>query len=431
MEQEINYAEELLDFIYKSPSAFQVVDNVKKILNHNGFVQLNEDQKWHLSKQGKYYLTKNDSAILAFIVGTGEIEEDGFKIIGAHTDSPTFKIKPNPEIVTDGYIKLNTEVYGSAILGTWFDRPLSLAGRVTVKSDNIFPETKLINICRPILTIPSLAIHLNSEVNKGINLNRQKDILPVLGLIDERLEKDNILLKLIAGELGINMAEILDFELYLYPFDKGRIIGLNNELISSPRLDDLAMVHSGLNALIQSKPSKGINILLCTDNEEVGSSTKQGAASSFLRDTLERIAFVFGKDKEDTLRSFAKSFIISADLAQAVHPNYGEKYDPTNRININEGPAIKLSAAQAYTSDAISSAVYENICQKAKIPVQKFVNRSDERGGTTIGPISSIKLPINGIDVGTPLLAMHSACELGGVKDHSYITKSFIEFYNI
>ena len=433
MDNKIKFANELLDFIYKSPTAFHAVDTIKKVLNKEGFSELKECEKWNIEKGQKYYMTKNDSAIVAFVVGNGEVHEDGFKIIGAHTDSPTFRIKPNPEMTSEqSYIKLNTEVYGGPILNTWLDRPLAVAGRVTLKGENIlFPETKLVNINKPIMIIPNLAIHMNRNINQGIELNRQVDTLPILGLINDEFEKNDYLLKAIAKELDVDYKEIIDFDLFLYEYEKGSIIGIENEFVSSGRLDDLEAVHAALEGLIQSNVSKATNVLVCFDNEEVGSSTKQGADSNMLSNVLERIVISLNGNREDFFRALSKSFIISSDSAHAVHPNKGEKCDPTNRPKLNKGPAIKIAASQSYTSDSNSSSVFKALCNKADVPVQEFVNRSDERGGSTIGPISSTHLNIRSVDIGTPLLAMHSIRELCGVDDHYYGIKVFKEFYNL
>lgn len=430
MENE-KFAQELIDFIYESPTAFHAVDNVEKILSDCGYKELFESEKWELKKEGKYFVTKNSSAIIAFQVGKGELEEEGFRIIGAHTDSPCFRIKPLPEIVSEeAYLKLNTEVYGGPILNTWLDRPLSIAGRVILKGDNVMkPLTRLVNVNRPILIIPNLAIHMNRNVNAGIALNAQKDLLPVVGLINNNLQKDNFILKLIAQELQVNIEEILDFDLFLYEFEKGSIIGVNNEFISSSRLDDLAMVHAGIIAITKESPSKATKVMVCFDNEEVGSGTKQGAGSPMLAQLLERITICLGLERESYFRALSNSFLISADLAHAVHPNTAEKSDPVNRPIINKGPVIKISARQSYTSDSFSVGVYEAICKKAGVPIQKFVNRSDEKGGSTIGPISSQHLDINAVDMGSPIIAMHSIRELAGVEDHLMTEKSFEEFY--
>ena len=423
----------LIDFLYESPTAFHAVGNSEKLLCENNFKKLDLLQKWDLKLGEKYYVKKNESAIVAFTINSNNIEEEGFRIIGSHSDSPTFRIKPNAEIdVEKTYLKLNTEVYGGPILNTWLDRPLSIAGRVTVKSENILkPKELLVNINKPICIIPNLAIHMNRSVNEGVALNKQKDMLPLVGILNDKLEKDNFLLKEISNNLNISIDEILDFDLFLYEYEKGILMGSNEEFISSSRLDNLAMAHASLHALCGSNGNKGINVAVVFDNEEVGSSTKQGADSNMLLNILERICLSFNKNREEFFRCLYSSFIISADLAHAVHPNVPEKHDPTNRPVMGKGPVIKINANQSYTSDSYSIAVYESICKEAGVPYQKFVNRSDERGGSTIGPISSTHIDIPSVDVGTPILAMHSIRELGSVIDHYYIYKSFIKFYEV
>jgi aspartyl aminopeptidase len=433
MIEKLELAQQLIDFVYESPTAFHAVNTVKKRLHSCGFVEVQEAEKWSLKKGCKYFVTKNDSAIAAFIIGKGNTEEEGFKIIGAHTDSPTFRIKPAPEMTSEGsYIRLNTEVYGGPILSTWLDRPLAVAGRVTLRSKNIlYPATRLVNIKNPILIIPNLAIHMNREINKGVELNAQKDTLPLLAHVNKSLEKGNYLLNVIAEEIKVAASSIIDFDLYLYEYEKGSIIGLNNEFISSGRLDDLSMVHAGIEALCKVEAVAATNVMIAFDNEEVGSRTKQGGDSPFLSTVLERILISQARGREDFFRALAKSFMISADLAHAVHPNMGEKHDPVNRPILNKGPVIKISANQSYTTDSNSDAVYEEVCKKAGVPVQKFVNRSDLAGGSTIGPISSTQLNIRSVDMGTPILAMHSVRELGGVLDHTYVTATFEEFYKL
>lgn len=433
MNEELKKSQELIDFIYESPTAFHVVNNLKRLLSSYGFIELKEEDSWNLRKCGKYFVQKNNSALTAFVVGKGDLERDGFKIIGAHTDSPGFKIKPNADIeVESEYVKLNTEVYGGPIINTWLDRPLSLAGRVVIKSKNPFcPEERLLNIKKPILIIPNLAIHMNRNINSGIELNRQKDILPLLSMVNEKFEKGRYMIRVISQELEVKEEDILDFDLFLYDTEKGCTMGLNDEFISSSRLDDLIMVHSGIKALVNTEVGDSTNIMVCFDNEEVGSTTKQGADSPMLSIILERIALSFLKSREDYYRALAKSFIISCDLGHALHPNYTEKSDPANRPIINKGPIIKSSASQSYTSDAVSSAIYKNICSKAEVPVQIFVNRSDEKGGSTIGPISSSHVNINSVDMGLAILSMHSVRELAGVKDYIYAIKSFEEFYTL
>lgn len=431
MAKEVQFAQDMIDFIYESPSQFHAVENLRNRLTAKGFIELGLRDQWKIEQGGKYFVTRNESALIAFVIGNGEIEEEGFRLVGSHTDAPTFRIKPAPEMIADGYLKLNTEVYGGPILNTWLDRPLALAGRVTLEGDNpIYPEMRLVNINRPILIIPNLAIHMNRKVNEGIELNKQKDMLPMVTVINKEFEKENYLLKLIAEDLSIEPEKIVDFDLYLYEYEKGRIFGINNEFISCGKLDDLAMVHASIEALMDTPAGKATNVAVCFDNEEVGSETKQGAGSPMLKTILERIVTGLGKDREAFFRAIYSSFLISADMAHAIHPNGGEKHDPINKPKLNHGPVIKVSANQLYTTDSDSNTVFETICKRAEVPVQKFVNRSDQRGGSTIGPISSSQLDMRSLDIGNPMLAMHSVRELGGVMDHYYVWKAFIEFYS-
>ena len=426
------FAENLIDYIYDSPTAFNAVETSKDLLLENGFNELKMNEKWKLKVGGKYFITKNSSSLTAFVINSDNMQ-DGFRIIGSHSDSPTFRIKPNAEMtVENSYLKLNTEGYGGAILSTWFDRPLAIAGRVVLKSENVLcPRQEIININRPVCIIPNIAIHMNRSINDGYKFNKQKDTLPLVGLINDTLEKDDFLLNEISRELNVDKKEILDFDLYLYEYEKGNIIGPSEEFISSSRLDNLSMAHASLHGLIDSKGKNGINIASIFDNEEVGSSTKQGADSNMLLNLLERICISLGKDREEFFSAIYSSFMISADLAHALHPNLVEKHDPTNKPIMGGGPVIKISANQAYTSDAFSSGVYKNICKKCGVKYQQFVNRSDERGGSTIGPISSTHLDINSVDIGSPILSMHSVRELGSVEDHFNIYKTFVEFYQI
>ncbi|MGN0027270.1 MAG: M18 family aminopeptidase [Clostridium sp.] len=430
---EKNLALDLIDFLYKSPTAHHSVKTIRERLELNGFNEVKESDKWNLQKDGKYYVIKNDSALIAFTIGNGDIEEDGFKLIGAHTDSPGFRIKANPEMVSEGtYLKLNTEVYGGPILYTWFDRPLGIAGKVTIKgSSPLKPEVKLVNINKPLLIIPSLAIHMNRSVNEGLNINKQKDTLPLLSLINEKFEKDGYLLKILAEELKVDTSDILGFDLGLYEIEKGAIIGLNEEFISAGRLDDMWMVYAGIQALIESKPNKSTKVMVCMDNEEIGSLTAQGANSALLLNILERITLALGKDREGLHRALANSLMISADLAHAVHPNLEEKHDPTNRPVLGKGPVLKTAASGSYSTDSYNAAIFEGLCNSAEVPYQKFFNRSDVRGGTTIGPITSSLLTIPVMDMGAPLLSMHSIRELAAVKDNVYTIKLFTQFYNL
>jgi len=442
----MNNTQELLNFINESKTAFQSAYKIKSILDNQGYNEIKEEDKWDLKKGGKYYIIKNDSAVIAFEIGTGDIENDGFRLIGAHTDSPGFRIKPNPEMLVEGqYLKLNTEVYGGPILSTWFDRPLSIAGRVTLKGENVFkPKVKLVDVNKPILIIPNLAIHMNRDINDGYSYNKQKDTLPLvtiasdnlnenesLGMVTKKLETNDYLLKLIAETLKVDYKEILDFDLFLYEYAEGMVIGVDEEFISCGRLDDLWMVFAGLKALIDSDEIKATKVLVALDNEEIGSLTAQGANSSILENILERICLALKKEREDFKRSLSNSIMISADLAHAIHPNYTEKCDPTSKPKLGKGPVLKIAAGGSYSTDSYASAVFKGICEKAEVPCQVFVNRSDLRGGTTIGPITASKLNIPVIDMGAPVLSMHSIRELATVADNEYTIKAFTEFFSV
>ncbi|MEG1870947.1 MAG: M18 family aminopeptidase, partial [Peptostreptococcaceae bacterium] len=402
-----DFANDLLDYIYESPTSFHAVETSIKILEKNGFKEIKLNDKWDLEVGKKYYTTKNSSALVAFTINSNETQKEGFRMVGSHSDSPSFRIKPNSEMsVEKTYIKLNTECYGGPILSTWLDRPLSIAGRVVLKGKSILnPEERLVNFKNPICIIPNVAIHLNKSINDGYKYNKQKDMLPLVGLINDTLEKDNLLINALANELKVEQDDILDFDLFLYEYEKGCLMGMNEEFISTGRLDNLAMAHASINALIDSNGSKGINLVSVFDNEEVGSSTKQGADSNMLLNIIERICISLGKNREEFFTSMYSSFIMSADLAHGVHPNMAEKHDPTNRPVLGKGPVIKINANQSYTSDAFSASVYKGICKEAKVKYQEFVNRSDERGGSTIGPISSTHIDIPSVDIGSPVLA--------------------------
>ena len=431
---EKQYAKELIEFIHESPTNFHAVANAKKELLSNGFKQLFSGEAWQIEKGGKYFVTKNHSSLFAFEIGSGEIAEDGFKIVCAHSDSPTFRIKPNAEMPVAGkYLKLNTEVYGGPIMYTWFDRPLSMAGRVMLRSLNpLKPATQFVNFKRPLMVIPHIAIHFNRAVNdQGNPLSKQKDMLPVIAMINDTFEKDDYLVKLIAEEMGVSPEDILDFDLTLYEYEKGGLVGVNEEFISSGKLDELAMAHAGLKAFVASEKCRKTKVLAIFDNEEVGSGTKQGAGSPILRTIVERIVFGLGGKPEDLYRAIHNSFMISADMAHALHPNYVEKHDPTNHPVMNGGPVIKFNANQKYVTDGDSAAVFETICKMAGVPCQKFVNHSDMAGGSTLGNILLSQMEMRGVDIGNPMWAMHSVRETGGVLDHAYVIKAFTTFYNI
>ncbi len=427
------YAENLMKFIDKSPSVYHVIKNFVKILEDHGFVRLEQKNAFNLKPDGKYFITNNGSAVIAWRMPKSGNTENGFRIIGSHSDSPTFRIKPRPEIkVNNHFLKLNTEVYGGVILSTWFDRPLSAAGRAVLKTDTILcPETRLVNFDKALLTIPNLAIHMNRDINEGYQYNKQKDTLPLLSIVNETCETDGFLLKLIAETLNVSVEKILDFDLYLYDREPGCFVGLYDEFFSTGRIDNLGMAYPSIDALVNSGQSDFVQMAAVFDNEEVGSGTAQGAGSPFLQDCIQRIVVSSCKGNafEEMQRSLARSFLISADEAHSLHPNYTEKNDITNFPVINKGPAIKLAASMSYTSDGVSSGIFKDLCARANVPCQYFVNRSDMRGGSTIGPISVSNLNIKSVDIGNPILAMHSVRELGGTEDQEFITKVFTEFY--
>ena len=423
----------LLTFLDASPVNFLAVKNIVDKLEDAGFKCIDPTLPIGNIKPGdKIYVTKNDSSVYAFHIGNKSLAEEGFNMICAHCDSPTFRIKPNAEITGDGNIvKLNTEVYGGPILSTWFDRPLTIAGRVIVKSNDVMsPKTMLLHIKRPLLQISNLAIHFNRQVNDGVKLSRQKDMLPILGIVNDQLEKGNMLINLICEELKINKNDILDFDLYLADATPACTFGIHNEFISSGRLDDLSMCYAGLEALIASPCSNKTKVLAIFDNEETGSQTKQVAGSPFLASIIKRIAMAQGGNEESFWQAVERAFMISADNAHAWHPNYSEKYDPTNHPVLGGGPVIKFNAAQKYASDAVSAAIFASICNEAKVPCQRFVNHSDVAGGSTLGNILAASIPLRGVDMGNAILAMHSCRETGSTADHIYTVKAFTQFYN-
>ena len=427
-----SFAREVIEFIDESPSTYHVVKNCSDILDENGFERIMPREKWEIKRGGKYFFKKSSSTIIAFTVGENFDVKKSFKIFGAHTDSPCFRIKPNPEMVTENIVRLNTEVYGGPILGTWFDRPLSIAGRVIVKGeDPFFPKTVKIKIDEPLLTIPNLAIHQNREVNNGVKIDKQNDVLPVISLINKNFEKEGYLERIILEKTGIKKEDIIDFDLYLYATEKGCLLGANEEFMSSPKLDNLASVYTGLIGLVEAEENQDrINIFVAFDNEEIGSATKQGADSNYLLNTLERISLALGLDRSDFLQMLESSYILSADAAHAAHPAHLGKTDPTNRGRINEGISIKISAKQKYTSDGYSIAIIKQLIEGTEIRIQPFVNESNELGGSTIGPLSSTHLDIDGVDLGVPMFAMHSVRELCGIFDVFYLKELAKEFFS-
>ena len=422
----------LLDFLNASPVNFLAAKNIASSLEQAGYRRLDPQMPIGEVQAGdKLYVTKNDSSVYAFHIGRKTLADAGFRMICAHCDSPTFRIKPNAEMTCEGgIVKLNTEVYGGPIMSTWFDRPLTIAGRVIVRGeDALHPKTLLLHVKRPLLQISNLAIHFNREVNDGVKLSKQKDMLPILGIVSNELKRGNLLMNVICGELAIKHEDILDFDLYLADATPACTFGVHDEFLSSGRLDDLSMCFAGLEAMIATETTDMTKVLAIFDNEETGSQTKQGAGSPFLSMMLKRIALAQSGTEEAFYQAVERAFMVSADNAHAWHPNYSEKYDPTNHPVLGGGPVIKFNAAQKYASDAVSAAVFAEICREAGVPCQRFVNHSDVAGGSTLGNILASSIPVKGVDMGNAILAMHSCRETGSTADHIYCVKAFTKFF--
>ena len=415
---------ELLEFLNNSPTSFQAAANMKKELEDAGCERLLEGQHWNLEPGKGYYVTRNDSALIAFKIPKRDFV--GFQIMASHSDSPALKIKANAEIEVDKtYVKLNVEKYGGLLLAPWLDKPLSVAGRVVVRTEQGV-ASRLVNVDRDLMIIPNLAIHMNRKANDGYEFNAQKDMLPVFG----SLEAKGTFMSLIAEAAGVKEEDILGHDLFLYNRQPGTIWGADETFLSCGRLDDLQCAFSSVKAVIEGENSSSISVAAIFDNEEVGSGTKQGADSTFLKDVLERINDSLGRTREQYLMAVASSFMISADNAHAVHPNHADVADLTNRPAINEGIVIKYNANQKYTTDAVSAAVFKALCKKVQVPVQTFTNRSDIAGGSTLGNISNAHVSLNTVDIGLPQFAMHSPYETAGVKDTCYLIKAATEFFN-
>lgn len=424
----------LMEFLNKSVVNFYAAKTTCKILDREGFRRLDEREHWKLEPGGKYYVVKNGTAVFAFVLPPSMKQDFKYHIITAHTDSPGFRIKPRSAMLTEGNVlKLNVEVYGGPILYTWFDRPLSIAGRVMLRGDDpMHPRTALVKWDEPLLTIPHLAIHFNRAVNEGNPLSKQKDMLPVIAIIKEAAEKDNLLLNLIAESVQCEPSDIIDFDLSLFDTTPACRLGVHREFITSGRLDDLSMAHAALTALTNSEGNPDtVRVMALFDNEETGSGTKQGAASPVLDHILRRVSKAMGADDEDYLCAIASSFMVSADNAHALHPNYPEKQDPTNHPVLGGGPVVKINANCKYMTDADSAAVFQVICDRAGVPCQYFVNHSDVAGGSTLGNILTSQIDLRGVDMGAAIWAMHSVRETASAFDHPLIVRAFTEFYNL
>lgn len=411
---------QLMDFIEKSPTAFQAASNIKDILVQNGYIELEEYQSWNLEKNQKYFVIRNESSVIAF---TTPNTFETIQITASHLDSPTFKLKDNGEIVQEHYTKLNVEKYGGMIASTWFDRPLSLAGRLLVEQDGKL-QSKLFSIDEDLVMIPNVAIHMDRNVNEGHKYDIQKELLPIIG------QEENVKVTDYIKQVCHIQGNIMGHDIFLYNRQKGTIWGANKEFISMPRIDNLMCAFGTLQGLLHSKNDKSLNMCLMFDNEEVGSGTKQGADSTFLTDVLTRIKEAFSLSEEDYQTMVAKGFMISADNAHAYHPNYGHFYDVSNHPFMNQGIVIKHNANQKYTSDAMSAALFRMICKNAGVPYQDFHNHSNVLGGSTLGNISNTQFSLNTVDIGLAQLAMHSSYETAGSKDLEYLVMAMIYFYN-
>lgn len=421
---------ELIELLKAGVSPFHTITASAELLKANGFSELSLGEPWKLKAGGSYFVTAYDSTLIGFSIGSKVQERPLFRIAAAHTDWPCLMVKPSPETVKGSYGTLNVSVYGGPILSTWMDRPLSLAGKVCVRGEDPFhPVVKLLDFKRPLLTVPNLAIHYNREVNKGVELNPQIDMQPVMTLLDESLNHGSFFLDCLAKEAGVLKEDILDYQFYIYNCDEPQVLGLNSEFLSSPRLDNLTSVHACVSGLLNSRPSQAVSVAALYDNEEVGSKTKQGAASPLLERILEKICLSLGFSRSDYLDSLFNGFLLSLDVAHAFHPNKMDKYDPNNRVTLNEGVALKLSVSQSYATDASYVSVIEDLCRVNQIPCKKFSNRSDIKGGSTLGSISSCLLTMPTVDAGAGLLAMHSSRELMGVSDQwalAELTRKFL-----
>ena len=425
MEQPItadDISRDLIHFIAKSPSTFHAVRGIKAALLYAGFTEIREEDTWQIEKGGKYVVTRNGSALMAFTVPQEGAE--AFHITASHCDSPTFKIKEDPEIADGPYVKLNVEGYGGMIMSTWLDRPLSVAGRLLVTENGHLAE-KLVAIDGTMLVIPSVAIHMDRSMNQHKEWKVQKDMLPLYGMTGAKTP----FMDVIAAAAKVKAEDILAHDLILYSRVPAAIWGEEREFISSPKLDDLQCAFACFRGFTQGEKEKYISVYALFDNEEVGSATSQGAGSTFLANTLERLARSLGYSYDETMAMIARSFMISADNAHSVHPNYPEYADPVNRPVINGGIVIKYSAAQKYATNAFSAAYFKKLCKDHDIPTQAFTNHSDNPGGSTLGNISNTVIAMPTVDIGLPQLAMHSSYETAGVKDTAYLVDAVTKFY--
>lgn len=421
----------LLEYINEATTPHHAVAAGVELLEKRGFTELELGQAFSIQKGGRYFVKAYSTSLIAFTIGIETKENQVFHVAAAHTDHPCLHIKPKAEMTPNKYLKLNVEVYGGPILNTWLDRPLSIAGRVACKGKDVYhPDLRLVDFKRPIATIPNLAVHMNRKVNEGVELNKQSDMLPIIGLFEDKLNKEDYFLDILAAECKVDKEEILDFDLYVYAQEAGSYIGMKEEMISSPRLDNLTSCYALLKGITGEQiRENGINLAILFDHEEIGSRSKQGADSALLQMILEKIYAALGFSKQALMDSILNSFLFSVDVAHALHPHRAEKYDPINQAHFNEGIVLKLNSNQRYTFDTQAVAIAQGICEAAGVKYQKFANRSDIAGGGTLGPIISSWLPMNTVDIGVPILAMHSARELMGRKDQEYLENLMTAFF--
>jgi aspartyl aminopeptidase len=415
------HTQSLLDFIDHSPSPWHAVSSITNKLKENGFKPLIENQPWQFKKNGRYYVVRDGASIIAFVIGEKPISEAGFKIVGAHTDSPGLRLKPKAAFSNQGIAQLGVEVYGGPILATFTDRDLSLAGRVTVRNSNSF-NAHLVQLHESVVRLPNLAIHMNREVNdKGLVLNKQTGLPLIFGFAADNPEAHIQLTQALAKPLNVNPTDILTWDLNVYDTQKGSTWGANQEFIANSQLDNLASCHAALTALVATELPASTSICAFFDHEEVGSESATGAGGSFMTDIIQRICVSTQTSEEERLQGFANSFFISADMAHAYHPNHPSAYEPCHHAIVNQGPVIKTNASQRYSTNADTAARFIQLCEQASVPYQQYAHRTDLGCGSTIGPILSAQLGMACVDVGSPMWAMHSIRESAGVLDHSYM----------
>lgn len=427
----MNRIERLFGLLEKATSQFHTVEGTKEQLSEHGFEELRLKENWNLVKGGRYMLEHHGSTLFAFVIGEDFEAKDGFRIAASHGDFPGFRIKPNAEMEVGGYLQLNTETYGGAILSSWLDRPLSVAGRVVLKTDDAFhPDVHLVDLKKPVLIIPNLAIHFNREMNKGVELRKQVEMLPIYGTTTEALTQ-GAFLDYIANALGVESADILDYDLTIYNTDTPDYVGLEDEFVSAPRLDNLTSTQALIDGITEGTRRKGLNMMIVFDHEEIGSRSKQGASSTLLVSVLEKIYASLGMTTIDFTNAMEDSLFMSVDVSHAFHPNYASKYDITNRHVLNEGFAIKAASNQSYATDSEAIGIVQQICEQEGIAYKKFLKHSDSAGGGTLGAIASAMLPVRTVDIGVPLWAMHSSRETMGVKDYESLVDFMAAYYRL